>query len=459
MKLRTRLTVTLTAVTSLVLGVSFSVALALVERDEERDFDASIATQAGAMARLASESDIPPHQLEGLPGLPALIPKYVAFYGPDSHIVASTRNFTGVAPISLGVLGISYPIAVDGVRLDLMIDGRIARGVVLPLPQNRAVMFLLAHDSVDSDVLFLRQVFAALFLSALVFTSLVARWLGARLSFDVNAIARVAQGVSEGDLSIRVGNVATGSNETRALANDLDHMIVRLGELVTAQRTFVSHAAHELRSPLAALRGELQLAIRRPRDASAYKESIEHALSEVEDLVALAEDLLSLARAQGTAVASARSTVGEVVGDAVKAAEGLARARGVSVRAVADGFSDLPVRGARRDLARALRNLLDNAVSHSLDGGEVRTKFTVKEAAIEIGVEDDGPGVNAKDAENLFTPFWRGADERAGEAVGAGLGLAIAREIARASGGDLSLDAQRSLPGARFVLRLARADV
>lgn len=456
MKLRTRVTLTLTTVTSLVLGASFVVALQLVERDEARDFDATLSAQAFAAARVGGDGDEEAAAHEGTARVPesiAPVAKYVAIYGADGQRRSSTQNFGAAAPESLVIAGLQLPLPREGARLDLDVAGQPVRAIAVPFAPGRVLVFGLAHAAIASDVLFLRRVFGVLFLSALAITILVARWLGEKLSADVNAIAVVARDVAAGDLARRVGSVATGSNETQSLAEDLDRMIERLGELVTAQRTFVSHASHELRSPLTTLRGELQLALRRPRDRGGYKEAIEHALREVEDLSVLAEDLLSLARAQGTAKAIGSSALSDVVADALRAAEGSARTRGVRLIAPTGTSLADAVRGAQRDLARALRNLVDNAVAHTADGGEVRIAAQRTPDAVEIAVEDDGPGVDASDAVNLFAPFWRGAIERAGENGGAGLGLSIAREIARATGGDITVDTSRR-HGARFVLRM-----
>jgi two-component system heavy metal sensor histidine kinase CusS len=231
---------------------------------------------------------------------------------------------------------------------------------------------------------------------------------------------------------------------------------------MNAQRTFVSHAAHELRSPLATLRGELQLALRRERSAAEYRAAVEQALADVEELRQLAEDLLTLARVQKAGRPHNGGTVDvrTIVVDAVHMARGHADSHHVAVLAPGtdDGVLSIPVRGVARDLARALRNLLDNAVSHSPEGGTVHLSVAVTTGgrAIDIAVEDEGPGVDEADLDRIFTPFWRGSNEESG-APGAGLGLAIAREIARGHEGDIVVDKPASGRGARFVLRVPRA--
>lgn len=130
---------------------------------------------------------------------------------------------------------------------------------------------------------------------------------------------------------------------------------------------------------------------------------------------------------------------------------GNAEARKVDVVVVAPP-KDVSVACSRKEVARALRNLLDNAIAHSQSGKSVSVNVAVEDGHVDIAVEDEGSGVREEDAALLFAPFWRGTGERAG-AEGAGLGLALAREIARAEGGDIAYDAAYS-PGARFVLTL-----
>jgi two-component system heavy metal sensor histidine kinase CusS len=271
----------------------------------------------------------------------------------------------------------------------------------------------------------------------------------------VHAIAGVARSVSKGELRARVGDRARGSTETRELAADLDHMIAHLAALVDAQRTFVSHAAHELRSPLSTLRGELQLALRRPRDAAGYQRTIEEALVDVESLARLSEDLLVLARVQARGLDAEQAVVGEVVAEAMRLSRGPAEARRVSLEEAPDNAASagLVVRGERGELMRALRNLVENAVAHGPADAPVTVTLVQKGDLVEIAVTDRGPGVLAEDEPHIFEPFYRGSKDRGDDRPGAGLGLAIARGIARNVGGDIVLDRTHE-GGARFVLTL-----
>jgi signal transduction histidine kinase len=230
-------------------------------------------------------------------------------------------------------------------------------------------------------------------------------------------------------------------------------MIDRLSALLASQKEFIAHAAHELRSPLTLLYGELTLVSRRPRDADVYRQAIDEALDATRRLKALAEDLLTLARIGASSPEDGREEVltRKVVEESARVVAGEAAARGVDLHIDGDARA---INGRRQDLERLFRNLLENAVRHSPQGGRVAAEVGEDDGAVIITVTDDGPGVDESDRDRIFEPFYRGPREAAENRPGTGLGLAIARSIARSHGGDLTLTPGRQ-GGAQFVVRLA----
>ena len=364
------------------------------------------------------------------------------------------RGFTP----SLADLGLS-DVAWEGEAVDVTLGEVVLRGVVMPVPgRNEYFLYAASQRTIVDDMQLLVRLLMLLFVLGTLVTSLVARWLGERLAGDVHAIARVARGVAEGDLQARVHDAAAGSDETRALASDLDHMISQLGALVESQRTFISHAAHELRSPLATLLGELQLALRRPRSDDEYRRSLEAMRADVEALVRLAEDLLLLARLQASSARPAeRTPIDAVVAEGLRMARGRAEERNIQVRVVGlELAAGAQIQAVRGELARVLRNLIDNAIAHSPVDGVVEVAIAVAGREVELIVTDAGPGVAPEDRPHIFAPFYRGLKDAPEGPVGAGLGLSIARTIARAAGGELTLDESHA-GGARFIVRLPLA--
>ncbi len=464
MRLRTRLLLSVTAVTAAVLLASFIPLYVLISATETRDLDHALFRHAYAAAQRISRSSAPGRRLdEGWVRVPeGLEPtaRYLAVYGSDGELSAATRNFAEQVPAlhDLG-LGLGEDMDWDGEAIDLVVGAHVLRGVVIPLhADGELLLFAASQRSVEDDEQYLYRVLLLLFVSATLLTSLVARWVGERLARDVHAIAGVARVVAEGDLRARVGAVALGSDETRALAHDLDHMISQLGALVESQRTFISHAAHELRSPLATLRGELQLALRRPRDVEGYQRALGEMLADVESLVRLAEDLLLLARLQAKGAALRESSeLDGVIHDALRMARGRAEERGTPLQLHGiDAAVGVQVWGPRSELARLLRNLIDNAIAHSPPGAPVNVTLELGAQQVVLAVRDAGPGVRLEDRPHIFAPFYRGLQDN-NTSGGAGLGLSIARAIAEACGGEVSLD-EAQVGGARFIVRLERAE-
>ncbi|MFA3874744.1 ATP-binding protein [Streptomyces sp. MMCC 100] len=241
------------------------------------------------------------------------------------------------------------------------------------------------------------------------------------------------------DLARRVPVPGT-HDEVARLASTTNETLAALESSVERQRRFVADASHELRSPIASLRTQLEVAAAHPELLD-----LDGAVEDTVRLQRLAADLLLLARLDaGERPADARVDLAAL---AREAAEGR---RGVSVR----GDAAVNVAGSRGQLGRVLANLLDNAQRHARSAVEVSVRRD-GEAAV-VAVADDGEGVPAADRERIFERFVRLDDARSRDDGGAGLGLAIARDVAVRHGGTLTVhDAPAG--GALFELRLPGA--
>jgi two-component system heavy metal sensor histidine kinase CusS len=451
MKLEQRLWMTFVALTATVLLVTFAVISVVSRRDAERELDDVLRVEATELAELASEvGHAPERELRSLGADPPQASRaWAAAWSGDGKLDWSTADWPA------GALDGLRPSAVPAAPVYRDLPGNL-RAVVVPLGDRGALAYALRREFIEQDERDLWRVFAWLFGTGMLAAFVVARWLGRRLARDLGTVADVARAVTLGDMKARVGDRAHDSLEAKSLAGDLDRMIDRLDALLVAQRAFVSNAAHELRSPLAALRGELELAVRRERTAEEYRAAIETALGDVATLVALAEDLLTLARLQGSSGTPTKDPlpIGAILEEAKRMARGVAEAREVRIE-TEDATAGARVLGSRMDLTRALRNLLDNAAVHSPRGGVVTVRARAQGDRVRIEVQDQGPGVPESNREAIFTAFFRGEHERADTSGGAGIGLAITREIVRAHGGDVRIDAEH-VGGSRFVLELPR---
>ncbi len=270
----------------------------------------------------------------------------------------------------------------------------------------------------------------------------------------LDRMTRTARRISAEDLSRRVERPGTG-DELDRLAETLNDMLARLDQAFSQSRRFAADAAHELRTPLAALRGSMEVALRGERSAEEYRRVVASGLEEVVRLIRLSEDLLLLSRSMagpepGRAVVDLEPLLLEVFDVGAR----LGQAAGVTVRA--EGATPAPVRGDAAALRRALLNLVENAVKYTPRGGKVELRLSARAGTAEVEVSDTGIGLEPADAERIFDPFVRLDAARSRDTGGAGLGLAIARSIVAAHRGTLSVES-RPGSGSRFTLRLPLA--
>ena len=285
---------------------------------------------------------------------------------------------------------------------------------------------------------------------ALVLTSVAGYFLAGAALRPVDAMRRQAAGISSDEIGRRLP-LPAANDELRRLGETLNDMLGRLEAGLTRERRFVADASHELRTPLAALRTELELALRRPRSQDELELALGSAAEEVERVVGLAENLLVLARADEGNLPL--DTSNHVVRELLDAVAGRYDAQAASLgRTIAvDGPSDRALAGDRLRLEQALGNLVDNALRYG--GGVVRIDAVAENGIVELRVSDEGEGFPPEFLPHAFERFSRGDPARA--EGGAGLGLAIVDAVARAHGG-VATATNIASGGASVAIRLPR---
>jgi signal transduction histidine kinase len=261
----------------------------------------------------------------------------------------------------------------------------------------------------------------------------------------VESIRQEVADITGSDLHRRVPQPAT-RDEIARLAATMNGMLDRLEAATDRQRRFVDDASHELRSPLAVLRGELEIALNHAKTAD-WPAVAARLLGDVSRQERLVHDLLFMAREEhgGTRAPEVLVDLDAVVFDEVD------RVR-IRSSAVIDttGVSAAPVRGHREDLGRVVANLLENAVRHASERVVVTVGMNGSRA--ELVVHDDGPGIPHDVRDRIFERFARLDEGRSRDKGGTGLGLAIASDIVSAHGGTITVE--DAAVGARLVVRL-----
>jgi signal transduction histidine kinase len=223
--------------------------------------------------------------------------------------------------------------------------------------------------------------------------------------------------------------------EVAPLIDALNRLLLRLHAAFQAQRAFVADAAHELRSPLTAVRLELQLLDRAP-DEAARREARANLGAAVDRAIHLVEQLLTLARSEPREEPGEwpQIPLEEATADGIADANALAVARRIDLALEAEPAA---VRGDRDSLRILVRNLVDNAVRYTPQGGQVRVSTRQQAAGATLEVVDTGPGIPASDRQRAFDRFYRRSNAPEG---GSGLGLAIVKAIADRHGAEVRLD-------------------
>jgi signal transduction histidine kinase len=298
-------------------------------------------------------------------------------------------------------------------------------------------------EDAQSDV---QQTFLLVGGAALVAALLAGYLVAARAAAPLRRFAATAAEVDAGDLSPRIGVDPAAPAELRTLTDSFNRMLDRLEDAFARQRGFVSDASHELRSPLTAIRGQIEvLARERDPDAADVRRVEAATLAELRRVERLVEELLALARLdEGAGPARRELDAAAFLRGAVAAAPGAA-----AVGELAPGRIDADP----EMIGRVVRNLVENARRHAGADGTVRVSSVAVADRLRVDVDDDGPGIPPAERERVFDRFHRSDAARARASGGSGLGLAIARGIVEAHGGRVRA-AESPLGGARVSFEL-----
>ncbi len=383
-----------------------------------------------------------------------------AIAGEDTRLIymGPRPNPAGETALSRGVLGQVSQGALerDGIQRFEFTDADGVRRIAAAAPllfneetigaviltRERAALFSVWQD-VATRVLWA----AALGLAVALVISL---FLTARALRPLRRLQDAARAVGRGDLDTRVED--GGPEEVAALSSAFNTMVAELRQRDRVNREFLMRVTHDLRTPLTAIRGHTQALTDGVVPPDQVGRSLAAIDGESERLAQLVTDLLDLGKLEARRFQIDLDDVDtdDLVARAFHAHEGEAARRGIDYRREVGALTPMVTDAPR--VRRVIANLIENALRWTPESGTVTLRAHPRGTdGIELAVEDTGPGVPADGREAVFDPFWsRTTPDGHG---GSGLGLAISRQLARALGGDLVLDAAYEA-GARFVLTL-----
>lgn len=350
---------------------------------------------------------------------------------------------TGVAFFTTNLDKVQYRIATSM----LQAGGRtfLLRAAVPTEPFDQAL---------DGFRLMLQETLPAL----IVLASVIGYWLSGRVLYPVSEIIRASRGIGARNLSSRLP-VPKAHDELRLLTETLNEMLERIEASVRRITQFTADASHDLRTPLALIRCNSELALRRSRSEEEYRKALTQNLVTSVETTCLVENLLTLARADAgsSGLEFRRIDLAQSLQKATEETSILAVDKNIRMSA---RIPSNPVWVNADDLAlnRVFRIVLENAVKYTPRGGEIAVATNWHGgAAAEIEIRDSGMGIPERDLPHIFERFYRVDRARSRQSGGTGLGLAIARTFVDLHGGTISAESQLG-SGTAILIRLPVAD-
>jgi len=353
----------------------------------------------------------------------------------DAEIFQSPefRKLLSNAPGQPGVIG-TIPGGKEGFRA-------ISRTITEDGASYKLVVMQSLHPQMETmdDI---RETFTWVIPMVLALASVGGYFLARKSLAPVVQMARQASGMGAANLTSRLA-VVNERDELGQLALTFNQLLERLEQSFERQRRFVADASHELRTPVAILRGESEVALSRPdRSSEEYRETLAILQDESQRLAHIIEDLFTLTRADAGQypLAFHELYLDELIADVVKRTRSLAIPKQIELSCASD--PELSIRADEALLRRMLLNMLDNAIKYTPEGGKVSVECRKSGEEYIVKVTDTGVGIPEDVQTRIFERFFRADKARSrseGESGGAGLGLSIARWIAEAHDGRLEL--------------------
>ncbi len=281
--------------------------------------------------------------------------------------------------------------------------------------------------------------FKGIFITTMTFLIVVAAgvgWFMARQAVsDVEAVTRTAQKISGGTLEERVPVKARG-DEIDQLAITFNQMLDRIQVLLTEIKEMGDNMAHDLRSPITRIRGIAEVTLTTGKSLAEYEAMAANTIEECDRLLDMINTMLMISKAETGVGHLTREEIDlpGVIQEACRLFEPTAEDKEITLSCdVTEGNRFI---GDSRMIQRMLSNLLDNAIKYSLPGGSVAISIAKSDAQVAVSIRDTGIGISSKDLPHIFERFYRCDQSRS--QTGIGLGLSLARAIARAHGGDIT---------------------
>ncbi|MCB9098439.1 MAG: HAMP domain-containing protein [Anaerolineales bacterium] len=376
---------------------------------------------------------------------------------PNGRPLVDPGHFSG-SPIDQNPLDLTRPYFAYG----LLADNTPVRFLTLPFAirqqQAGAVQVAESHAELQ-DIQRRLIILLGLSIPLIILGASAGGWFLANSALaPIDGITRAANQISAQDLSQRL-NLKLPNDEVGRLAATFDKMLDRLEAGFEQQKRFIGDASHEMRTPLTILKGDVEVALNRPRSAAEYRETLEMVNQTTNRLTGLVEELLLLARADNKQYPLRLEEIdlSELLAGEIRRLAPRAREKNIPLDLKAP--PTLFMTADPDKLARLFTNLIDNAIKYGEPGDAVKVVVTPRPHQVQVDVTDTGPGIPPEHLPHLFDRFYRVDKARtrklsaSSEVGGAGLGLSIAQWLAQAHHGAIHVASEVGR-GTTFTVRL-----
>ena len=460
LSLKVRLTLWYGIALAVILAVFAGTLYVVIARNLKEQVDRSLEEAAAVAVKALTERRVGPFfQFDDLvdefPEL-AVLDKFFQIFSPTGMITIQSPNVRRLAiPLSRTALtaALAGRPVFESARFEKEPPIRL---LSVPIQYEGSLTHILQIGTSLRQVEAMRQrlIFTLLLTGPLTLAiALAGGWfLAGRALQPVEAITEAARRIAAGDLTQRLV-VSRSTDEIGRLATTFNEMIARLETSFRQVQQFSADASHELRTPLTVMKGETELALRRPRSPEEYRMVFESNLEEIDRMTRIVEDLLFLSRADLGEVSMERQPVrlDTLVEDIQRQAAVLGQEQGIEV--LIEAIEPATVLGDELRLRELVLNIVENAVRYSRAGGQVKMVLTRAGSVVRLTVSDQGIGISPEAQGRIFDRFYRADEARAHSPKGTGLGLAISKWIAESHQGHIEVESEPG-KGSRFTVVL-----
>jgi len=384
---------------------------------------------------------------------PKLIDIMVQVFDTDGNAITSSKNIKGLGEIPRGEF---IPVLQGKERFDTIANFRIYTTPVFE--EDKVAYIVQVASPLESISIALNNLKLALFLLfpiTVLATGVVGAFLAKVTLHPVNSMIETILKIRAENMQVKL-KIPNTKDEIQKLAETFNDMLGRLESAFNTQRRLFADLSHELKTPLTILKGEFEIILKKARSNEEYQATLNSALEETDRIIRLSENLLILAKFDSKEILqkSEKLDITALLKGIANSARGLAELREMALSF--SGAEGLWVYGDPNQLKTLFLNIIENAFKYTLEKGRIEISVIKRNTSAEIIIKDTGLGIPEDEINHIFDRFYRVDKSRASS--GFGLGLSIAKSIAEAHGGGISVQS-RPGEGTSFIVAIPLTSV